>query len=107
MKTNYTPGPWKVIEAFNQMSFPETTVCDISYSGQTNYFITSESENHGDAEATARLIAAAPEMLQALKRFIVFADRINSLHNDGFESSMIRQAKAAIAKATGEKEQQL
>lgn len=51
-----------------------------------------------DAEANANLIAAAPELLESLERFIAWVDK----QNLPYESAMVRQAKSAIAKAKGD-----
>ena len=48
-------------------------------------------------EENKRLKAERDALLEALKRFIAFADK----QNLEYESSLIRQCKAAIAKATG------
>ena len=42
-------------------------------------------------------ISALPDLLEALERFIAFADK----QNLEYESALVRQCKAAIAKATG------
>jgi hypothetical protein len=49
-------------------------------------------------EANARLIAAAPELLEALKQ------AVTSMQDSGYQNShvAVRAARAAIAKATGE-----
>ncbi len=65
-KTTYTPGPWKVSSGSDGreiishscgVSFPIAKVCDGL--GKANGF--------KEAQANARLIASAPEMLKALK----------------------------------------
>lgn len=66
-----------------------------------NLFDVSE-DNQDECEQraliNAQLIAAAPELLEALERFIAWVDK----QNLEYESAMVRQAKAAIAKAKGE-----
>lgn len=52
----------------------------------------------GELKPIADLIAAAPDLLKALERFIRFADK----QGLEYESSLVRQCKAAIAKAKGE-----
>jgi hypothetical protein len=53
-------------------------------------------DHHEEAEANARLIAAAPELLEALK-----AKLAARVHNERVKAD--EMARAAIAKATGEK----
>lgn len=109
-KTLYTPGLWTSFDATclndkkqiigtyqitNGKEFGEgrLVIADVMPYGLG---FTPEKQ---EAKANAHLIAAAPELLEALQRFIAFTDNVNKEHNDGFESSMVLQAKAAIAKA--------
>ena len=79
----HTPGPW-VVRTTGLSSYVEAREGDISI-----------AECHDDcSEANARLIAAAPEMLEALKDVLAWL----SGPRYGNPSGMIR---AAIAKATG------
>ena len=61
---------------------------------------------HGKGEqgypinANARLIAAAPEILEALREIAELADKVDSWQS--FPPEPIQKAYAAIAKATGE-----
>ncbi len=81
MNTKHTPGPWKYIAWHGQHGVHDAMDNDVC-------------ETFGeDAEANARLIAAAPELLEALMRL----DAYHSL----MVSSVDRQAiRDAIAKAT-------
>jgi NADH dehydrogenase FAD-containing subunit len=54
-------------------------------------------ENAEELEANVRLIAAAPELLEALSRYIQQDEQMQLTENN-----LYRTAKAAIAKATGE-----
>ena len=92
--TEHTPGPWMVTPDHDEgigwrhvSSFPEG-FGDIA---------TTWSGKHGDAsEANARLIAAAPDMLDALEELV------DTLDSRGVIDSFTTQsARAAIAKATG------
>jgi hypothetical protein len=56
----------------------------------------SEAQQLDEQEANAKLIAAAPELLESLMRFIKFVDD----RKLEYESAMIRQVKEAIKKAT-------
>jgi len=52
-------------------------------------------------EANARLIAAAPELLEALEMLITIEP--NYFSADAYERSLWQNAREAIAKATGKK----
>ncbi len=84
--TKHTPGPWHFGPTAGHHDFaiyPEATGKDLALSRGTN-------------EANARLIAAAPELLEALK---TMAD---GYHRGDFKHAVHQDAIAAIAKATGE-----
>ena len=51
--------------------------------------------NHSECKANAKLIAAAPNLLESLQRWVKFADS----QNLNYESSMVRESKKAIEKA--------
>lgn len=76
----YTPGPWKVIKSPHGPKYK----C-VQYGADESY--TSLEMLPADA----RLVAAAPELLEALKAVVSVADRAT----DEFDL-----ARAAIAKAT-------
>ena len=87
MTTKHTPGPWEV-DGIGQVIVPARppawrTLADV-------YSV------HGDedqADADARLIAAAPELLAALEDLLPYLE----------DCRMDAGARAAIAKAKGEK----
>jgi hypothetical protein len=87
--TQHTPGPW-----FANLSEETVTGADgntVVYELNTN-------------EADARLIASAPDLLEALQD-LFGADMEHVLMGDGKDDQIeaIAKARAAIAKATGEK----
>lgn len=88
MSTKHTPGPWSY--------FHDTcAVCEAN--GDAEYIIDGPpGGNHGQfsEEADARLIAAAPDLLEALIETLVIAER-NEM------GPWRKRAQAAIAKATG------
>lgn len=105
MNSKHTPGPWSVKNDYDERhivianidgeSFPDGTtsytydfVCD-TYGGDY------ESKSRAVANANARLIAAAPELLDALRNLV--AVQPNLMAN----SAEIADARAAIAKAGG------
>jgi len=92
MKTQHTPGPWRFEQATKTIrSIPE------------NYWLATMDSWDGavNHESNARLIAAAPELFEALERLLAWADMQRD--SMAYESARreIGQARVAIAKATG------
>jgi hypothetical protein len=91
MNTQHTPGPWKTWPSIHN---GQTYIVKGDYTSKDNGCIA-----HADTEANARLIAAAPDLLEALE-FI--AKQSMSMY--GSYAYMIEKlqdtARAAIAKAT-------
>jgi len=87
MNKNHTPGPW--VYYYEQIGNQHIVWSD-------NSRIVSLSMND-DAESNARLIAAAPDLLEALA---VLTELVSfQICDDGHPA--IINARAAIAKATG------
>ena len=103
-ETKHTPGPWKErIEHLDKGNLGKErvvrlivtenpsweTICEMRWDAQ--------EESFGHMIANARLIAAAPDLLKALKR-LEFA----VLHGNGAQAwqDIKGEARAAIAKAT-------
>lgn len=86
MSNKFTPGPWKMQESSTR---PVTVYSD---RGSIAYlsWVGSESNNQTSV-ANAHLIAAAPDLLEALQGL---------MYQDCGEPAFIN-ARAAIAKATG------
>ena len=85
----HTPGLWEVKRQINGEDFyiadgPNFDVCEI---------IVGHARSQETAEANARLIAAAPDLLENLKQL---CELLESIGHD------CTPARAAIAKATGE-----
>ena len=85
MQSSFTPGPWYFLPDRNgrlqvgpSINYTVAEMCVTPLEGQ---------------EANARLIAAAPELLEALKW---------AVDNPNDDAYWIEQARAAILKATGE-----
>ena len=92
--SNYTPGPWAAnpiaarVDAFDPSG--PTPICELLWPTK----LRSEAETG----ANARLIAAAPNLLEALREYVRdFGD-----NEDDDSRLMADKARAAIAKATGE-----
>ena len=92
MNTKHTPGPWRV-----QRQNPSPTTGEWMISGANPGYLAEVRDcGSGDVQANARLIAAAPDLLDALK------DALCALECCGKDYPAASKAKAAIAKATGE-----
>lgn len=96
--SKHTPGPW--VAEFGDDIVIATPSCEIAVVAYT-------LAQRGAHTANARLIAAAPELLEAVKAMIEWDDR----EQDHFVDFNVRMdlckrafdlARAAIAKATGE-----
>ena len=88
--TKHTPGPWKNT---NYQTHPNFQVLD-----NGNAFVAEAS-----TEANARLIAAAPELLEALSKLVLHVGHYSSMpHAHPDAARDMANARAAIAKATGE-----
>lgn len=89
--SKHTPGPWHM----NMVSSKSWNVGIYEASGsevatvKVKSLVTSERR-----DADARLIAAAPDLLEALRGFVE--------HGTCFDEIDMAKARAAIAKATGE-----
>ena len=102
--SQYTLGPWTVcyqegdkpyIVADQGKKWNNPVVCNLydDVTPEDSVTIGPWLEAHDNAAANARLIAAAPELLAIVQRFIERDPRTTQLSED---------AKAIVAKATGE-----
>jgi hypothetical protein len=109
-ESKFTPGPWSVPH------FASDGPCDCAYifsdsqrgfgSVATVSWHSEEQESRETCIANACLIAAAPELLEALSELV----KVNVEHNEaiaritgaptGWKDSYLDAARAAIAKAT-------
>lgn len=101
METKHTPGPWRVVNYQDKNDVPRVVsdkggiavLCINRYLGEAG---PSKQE-----QINAALIAAAPELLEALKAMVAIWEGPRELAALRFAKSVI-DARAAIAKATGE-----
>jgi hypothetical protein len=95
--SKHTPGPWHL--DFDEAI--ESTYVSISAAKHKSLaevvwrFATEEQSPN--LEANAHLIAAAPELLEALERLVA-----NLNEGDFISNTRIDEARAALAKAKGE-----
>ena len=101
MSTQHTPGPWEQIGS-TVFAVDETgTVNRFSVSVQGGYVCrtkgrpTADSTSEDELLANARLIAAAPNLLEAL------CGAMDLIDSFGIKGGGISSFRAAIAKATG------
>lgn len=96
MNTRHTPGPWKMHSNIGRKSEPgviaDAAPCIIAIMG-------NHKEWPVEAEANARLIAAAPELLEALEDMLSLAKS----YDVGQNSAIVDRASALIARTTGGK----
>lgn len=91
----HTPGPWK-LDSGRRIITPSGT-----------FFLAYGKDKHGNAEfrdfceldRNAHLVAAAPELLEALGNLLSYAEDAASDADE--RPGCINQARAAIAKARG------
>lgn len=97
--SKHTPGPWR-IEFVKDVSSGSVGSHIIRLGNEWEYLAFHKSGSTPDVEkANAHLIAAAPEMLEALENLLQFVDSIPDITN---EHSKMKAARDAIKKARGE-----
>ena len=93
MTTQHTPGPWEnlgtIVQAAGLISI------DILPASAPDRPVT-----HAEIEANARLIAAAPELLMALKELVGRHDRPHGFPDEHWYGPLAQQ-RTAIAQAEG------
>jgi len=92
----HTPGPWTVDDGALPIQVSarglDKLVADVG--GQLSY-------RQGDDEPNALLIAAAPELLEALEKLCNAFDPLPGSHNEPFVMDPFKAARDTIAKALG------
>ena len=103
MNTKHTPGPWVLGDSDLYCSSlsvhcgtrqGHTTICRMV---SLEYGV-----GIGEVEANARLISAAPELLEALQS--AHMALIGYTHQNEITHNALEKARAAICKATGEQQ---
>jgi hypothetical protein len=92
METKHTPAPWYVHSTGQHWNNPELENIMICY-GKNDEAICDTVYNRDDAN----LIAAAPELLEALELYFLAEKQGIDIRGTGFKT----KAKMAIAKARG------
>lgn len=91
---SHTPGPWKPVESHTG----DWYIAQANDDGAIGE-VYADAGGSEDAEANARLIAAAPELLEAAKEIVRTGLGDEAMHGDQREA--VALIIAAIAKATG------
>jgi hypothetical protein len=99
MELKHTPGPWRIDWNISRLDI----FADVGQLvARLNRGTKDGPPTYDDAEAiyNARLIAAAPDLLEALARLVPYA--VSDQHeDDALCANAIDRAWAAISKATG------
>jgi len=93
--TNHTPGPWVIRKA------KENGACSVVSESKDLAGFTFIAALTPSDEANARLIAAAPELLESLRELVEWSDDMEANYPYDI-TPMLAKARAAIKKATGE-----
>lgn len=114
MSTKHTPGPWSLQGDITLVGDPYSKTgqhalycAEIRHPDSGGCVCTIQSADHVDtgitretAEANARLIAAAPDLLDALQAMLTHM----GMDEDDWNKPTFNKARAAISKATGEQQ---
>ena len=98
MSTQHTPGPWKVKDT-SRPSEHTSRLSIVLASGSAIIAYPANGWPPNEMAANARLIAAAPELLEALQNAGALWAYSST---DAPQQAWLAQARAAIAKATEE-----
>lgn len=93
--SKHTTGPWKVNDEGNVIAVTDTSVTEIAKTGYHSF----EPSTQKNIQANARLIAAAPELLEFLKSFVAGETMAENI--EGYIAAVVSGAKQLIAKAEG------
>lgn len=100
-KEKFTPGPWRVIgKKYVESTVSQLVASMVVLKGKD---LKQEDENAAIAEANAHLIAAAPEMFEALERLVgVLQSEYASSELTEATKWNVDKALIALTKARGE-----
>lgn len=107
--TAHTAGPWAYHSRHAGLGRSTHAITSLSapHAGHVAFVYSKEGAGNGSGEANARLIAAAPDMLAALRTlehaaaFVPVQDNSNANPDAVRLRAALTEARAAIAKAEG------
>ncbi|KAB2888967.1 MAG: hypothetical protein F9K35_19975 [Burkholderiaceae bacterium] len=94
MEAKHTPGPWELRNEFGMQGLVYPAGAESPVAAVTGYYARCKQ-----SEPNARLIAAAPELLEALASLCIQHSEAD-LREDPDLHAAVKRARAAIAKAT-------
>ena len=97
MKNQHTPGPWEAEIRIAQATVVDSHGNAVADIARHEFSVTEQSYSDQRIASNARLISAAPELLQIAKDYVLLCQ----LHD--LEGAVLDSARAAIAKAEGVK----
>jgi hypothetical protein len=97
MEAKHTPGPWEYDAESEQIIAPK---CGYQWTAPPT-IARIVSLDYDEDDGNARLIAAAPDLLEALRKIAAIEDKMFGGDWDEIEEARM-VARAAIARATGE-----
>jgi DNA repair ATPase RecN len=101
MTQHHTPGPWTLNETARQYTGQLSILTDRN--GDNNEHICVVTNTNQFSEQDARLIAAAPDLLEALDEVRHEISRLNRAAGETvFNPAATEQVEEAIAKARGD-----
>jgi hypothetical protein len=106
MEPKHTKGPWRAVGGDELVFVERPNIAHVGVTGGNAYkapFVVVGNPGHrGSDEADARLIAAAPDLLEALKQVLGWIDSWDPNFTQDEEWPETRHhVNAAIAKAEG------
>ena len=105
---NHTPGPWKIDKVLTMNAAPIITAetCWRNQSRVVAKAMYHSGSEDPEVQANAKLIAATPDLLEALREALDFIERFGKERHLSAKDAqcahciLIESAKTAIAKAT-------
>jgi len=94
----YTPGPWAIYEDVPDRLIGMRAIIAVNLSGDYGITICNPSPM---GEANARLIAAAPELADALRATLRCLEWHAERHGAGMDAKVAADARALLARIEG------
>lgn len=88
--TAHTPGPWFYDKAYDRIIAPSHSPVWCPEKGFTSVVCLFGAMGGDDTDADARLIAAAPELLEALRPFAMIA-KLDAFYRDNSKDRMVKR----------------